>query len=114
MNLPYGPWLTFLALAGWGIVLAFLLDCYRICRYYWRPSRLVTQVTDLSLWLFLLVFTFFLLFLINWGEFRAYVLVAWALGALLYSQGSHLVRPWLYRLFRFFPFPHHNTHRRKT
>jgi len=104
MSLPYEPWLTFSALAGWGIVLAFLLDCYRACRYYWRPSPIVTQVSDLILWLFLLLLTFLVLFLLNWGEFRAYVLMAWALGAFLYTQGSHRLRPWLYRLFRLLCF----------
>ncbi|MCG0277880.1 MAG: spore cortex biosynthesis protein YabQ [Thermanaeromonas sp.] len=98
------PWLTFSALAGWGLVLAFLLDCYRVCRYYWRPSRLITQAADLIFWLLLLLLTFIVLFHVNWGDLRAYVFVAWALGAFLYTQGSYRLRPWLYRFFRLLSF----------
>ncbi|BCV20037.1 spore cortex biosynthesis protein YabQ [Moorella sp. Hama-1] len=85
-------WRLFLALAGAGMVLAFTYDCYRVGRYFWRPRYLTTLAGDALFWLVFTLLAFTLLMLINWGEVRAYTLLALGLGAVFYglffSQGT--------------------------
>lgn len=91
---PYYPgWLTFLSLAGWGIVAGLIFDLYRVMRYFWQPSYWVTQLTDLLFWLMLLITTFALLLLSNYGEVRSYVFLAFSLGWGVY----HAVASWTAR-----------------
>lgn len=78
-------WRLFLALAGAGMVLACAYDCYRVGRYFWRPRYLTTLAGDALFWLLFTLLTLTLLMLINWGEVRAYTLLALGLGAALYG-----------------------------
>ncbi|WP_258360688.1 spore cortex biosynthesis protein YabQ [Moorella sulfitireducens] len=91
-------WQIFFALCGAGLLLAFVFDCYRVGRYFWRPGRLRTYIGDLLFWLIFTVLTFYLLMLVNWGEIRAYVFLALGTGSALYfgflSRGT---RRLLYR-----------------
>ncbi|MBE3571422.1 MAG: spore cortex biosynthesis protein YabQ [Moorella humiferrea] len=91
-------WQIFMALGGGGLLLAFLFDCYRVGRYFWRPRGMTSHLGDAVFWLILTVFTFALLMFINWGEMRAYVFLGLGMGVTSYSlflSGS--IRPWLYR-----------------
>jgi len=77
-------WQIFLALGGAGLVLAFIGDCYRVGRYFWRPGLPGTYIGDAMFWLVLTSLAFILLMAINWGEVRAYVFLGLGLGFFLY------------------------------
>ncbi|GFN21762.1 MAG: spore cortex biosynthesis protein YabQ [Thermoanaerobacteraceae bacterium] len=97
MNSFYLHWRTFLALAGWGVVLGLFFDLYRAARYYRRPSRRETHLGDLFFCLFSLAGTFALLMLSNYGEVRGYVFLALVLGAAVYGfSAAPALRPYLY------------------
>jgi spore cortex biosynthesis protein YabQ len=77
-------WQIFLALGGAGLVLAFIGDCYRVGRYFWRPGLPGTYIGDTLFWLVFTALTFILLMAINWGEVRAYVFLGLGWGFFLY------------------------------
>lgn len=101
MNSFYLQWQTFLTLAGGGILMGFFFDLYRVCRYFWRPSYWITQITDFILWTVFLAITFALLMLTNYGEVRGYVFVALSLGWGVYATvAGQATRRSLYRVGR--------------
>lgn len=77
-------WQIFLTLVGTGLVLALAFDCYRVGRYFWRPSILGTYAGDFLFWLIFTPLIFFLIMLINRGEIRAYVFFAIFTGSVIY------------------------------
>ncbi|NLW07130.1 MAG: hypothetical protein GX039_03985 [Clostridia bacterium] len=90
-------WQIFLSLAVAGIALAFVFDCYRVARYYWRPGALATYAGDTLFWVLTTFLIFAFLMLINWGEVRGYVFLALGSGAgfYLFALSRH-VRKILY------------------
>ncbi|MGI9953451.1 spore cortex biosynthesis protein YabQ [Moorellaceae bacterium AZ2] len=97
MNSFYLEWRTFLALAGWGMMLGLFFDLYRAARYYRRPSPWLTHLGDLSFCLFSLAGTFALLILSNYGEVRGYIFLALGLGLGVYGfAAAPILRPYLY------------------
>ncbi|MDK2820633.1 MAG: hypothetical protein PWP31_598 [Clostridia bacterium] len=77
-------WQIFIALIGLGIILAFVFDCYRVGRYFFRPTSIGTQIGDIIFSIFLTIITFILLMFINWGDVRAYVFLAIGFGLIFY------------------------------
>lgn len=67
-----------------GGLLGLLFDTYRLLRGRLRPGSLATAAGDFIFVLLATACTFFLMLLVNWAEFRLYVIVGFAAGATAY------------------------------
>lgn len=96
-------WQIFLSLIAVGMFIGFAFDCYRVGRFFWRPGKVGTYTGDSLFWFIFTPLTFLMLFLINWGEVRAYVFLAIIAGAGIYAGiFSRWVRRGLYAVGHIF------------
>lgn len=90
-QIEYFLWTTVI-----GIVLAFCFDFYRVIRWKTKPSRWITNILDLLIWIAATAFAYTVLLSVNWGEVRLYVLLGMALGAFIYYRwfSRGVVKKW--------------------
>lgn len=68
-----------------GMVLAFIYDCVRIFRLFFRHKDWLVDIEDLAFWLFTAWLVFRTLFLYNRGALRGYAFFGMFLGVMLYA-----------------------------
>lgn len=75
----------FLVCLALGMVLAFIYDCVRIFRLFFRHKDWLVDIEDLAFWLFTAWLVFRTLFLYNRGALRGYAFFGMFLGVMLYA-----------------------------
>ena len=67
-----------------GIYLGIVLETYRRFSVWWRNITFLKYLFEICFWLSQTVILFFILFKVNYGEFRFYILLAVLLGFSMY------------------------------
>lgn len=91
----------FLLAIGYGLILGFFYDLYRVFRYYSRPKRILSIIQDLIFWLIVTLVFFTFLFHNTNGVVRGFVIIGFLIGGILYLKIiSKYNFPILIRLFK--------------
>lgn len=68
-----------------GIILGLVYDLYRTIRYHSKPNKFIAYIQDFLFWIIITYVFFSTLVKINWGEIRAYIVLGFIIGAIIYS-----------------------------
>lgn len=74
----------FLSTAALGLVVGLVFHTYHLVVKKAGVGKILLYLADLLIWIVLIMLVFLALLIINHGEMRAYVLIALALGGIIY------------------------------
>lgn len=77
---------TILVMIIGGFYLGCALETFRYFELYWKKKRILGYVMELCFWLLQTLLLFYLLFLVNQGELRLYILLAIFCGFAAYKS----------------------------
>ncbi|WP_085993732.1 spore cortex biosynthesis protein YabQ [Oceanobacillus senegalensis] len=77
--------LTMITMVGSGFYLGMALDTFRRFTPYWKNTVFLNYLMEICFWLTQTIILFYILFQVNAGEIRFYVLIACLLGFSMYQ-----------------------------
>src|SRR5699024_3811695 len=77
--------LTMMSMVAGGFYLGIMLDTFRRLTRSWTSHFIVTTIVEVCFWLIQTFILFYILFLVNGGELRAYVFIACLFGFSAYQ-----------------------------
>src|SRR5699024_11472846 len=77
--------LTMMSMVAGGFYLGIMLDTFRRLTRSWTSHFIVTTIVEVCFWLIQTFILFYILFLVNGDELRAYVFIACLLGFSAYQ-----------------------------
>ncbi|RLL41675.1 spore cortex biosynthesis protein YabQ [Oceanobacillus piezotolerans] len=77
--------LTMFAMVSSGFYLGLILETYRRLSIYWKKHVILTYTMEILFWLSQTLIVFYVLFRVNAGEIRFYVIIACLLGFSMYQ-----------------------------
>lgn len=84
-----------------GIYLGMALDTFRRFTPYWKGNIFLTYLMEICFWMMQAIIIFYVLFRVNSGEVRFYIIIAVALGFSMYQVfAANLYKRILERLIR--------------
>lgn len=96
--------ITMLTMIAGGIYLGFAQETYRKMAKIWHKKRMLTYISELSFWISQTIILFSMLYRVNYGEVRIYIILACFLGFSMYVvffQAMYLkILDWFIRLLR--------------
>jgi spore cortex biosynthesis protein YabQ len=77
--------ITMLTMISSGFYIGVIQDTFRRFTPYWKNRRIMTYVMEIGFWLTQTLLLFYILFLVNGGEIRLYIILACLLGFSTYQ-----------------------------
>ncbi|NBJ71257.1 MULTISPECIES: spore cortex biosynthesis protein YabQ [Clostridia] len=77
--------LTMLSMITGGLATGVMLDTFRRFSHYWKNRRIMVYVMEIGFWFTQTLLLFYILFLVNGGEIRLYIVLACLLGFSFYQ-----------------------------
>ncbi|MFS0562840.1 spore cortex biosynthesis protein YabQ [Terribacillus sp. 179-K 1B1 HS] len=96
--------LTIVSMIAGGVYLGAAMDTFRRFERHWKKQAVMRYIMECSFWLMQTLLLFFLLFQVNQGEMRFYILLALLCGfagyRALFQTSYQRVLEWLIRIIR--------------
>lgn len=84
-----------------GLIAGIAYDIYRANRYYFKPKKAVTVISDFIFWVGIALIFSYILIRSNWMELRGYIFIGFFLGGFVYLKSlSKIVLPLLIKTFK--------------